>query len=232
MPAVIDQTLFPLDTPIPPGEAIESPTIDVSGARHITVNAILQSGSAGNIQRMIRFGYSAPGKSVWTVFQVDSFGPDNVLLTSLPVHGSELQVRVANQSSRPVTLVAWVYGVREAAASGVIDQSLFRSETPIPPGDPIDSPIIDVSGAQHLTVNVLVSGERAKIQRSIVFVHRQQDGRKVAIGFPADTFGSAPQLWTLLPSVHGSSLQVSLANQSSQPARVYAAWVYGVRQAS
>jgi hypothetical protein len=108
----------------------------------------------------------------------------------------------------------------------VIKEILFLPRTPLPPGQSVDSELIDVSGAQHLTVNVALERIFQNVECRIHF------GMEGAAFFTlkTETF-SRPELLTLVP-VHGPVLQVTLRNNGPDPAGIFAGWVYGVREAS
>jgi hypothetical protein len=108
---------------------------------------------------------------------------------------------------------------------GVINETLFPAG-PIPPGESIFSPMLDVGGAQHVAVNTLIRQPNFNVQRVITFQHTPTD--EFAAPFQIDNFGSTLQLYTLVP-VHGPTLQVELRNLGSEPEHVDLAWVYGVR---
>jgi hypothetical protein len=108
----------------------------------------------------------------------------------------------------------------------VIDVVLFPKGKVIPPGDMIITGPIDVSGAQHLTVNVVLGDPLTNVVCDIRF------GRANEI-FPQqrNTIGESRILLAVVP-VHGPQLAVSLANNGSQPNRVDYATVYGIREAT
>ena len=103
----------------------------------------------------------------------------------------------------------------------------------IPPGESIESREIDVGGAQHVTVNVSISGAGASVECEILFVHRFGGGVGLAhvhtetMNPSEDRFS---RLYVFLP-VHAPSLLVRLTNVGNETARTFHGWVYGVRMA-
>jgi hypothetical protein len=116
---------------------------------------------------------------------------------------------------------------------GVIDQFLFPPVTVIPPGEFLESDIIDVSGVQYLSVNMEVGGEEAEpitdVERRILFGRDKPDDGHGFLALHTDTFGPSGELMTFTP-VHGPRLFVTVQNNSNQRAFLHWATVYGIRE--
>jgi hypothetical protein len=116
----------------------------------------------------------------------------------------------------------------------VIHRILFRPQTPIPPGQTVDSNEIDVGGAQQVTVRVGIQGAVADVEYEIVFIHREASGGAAFVPVQTDTFSpheGDPDSASMLTSVQviAPILLVALTNKGSEPASTFHSWVYGVR---
>jgi hypothetical protein len=109
----------------------------------------------------------------------------------------------------------------------VIEDTLFLQGTSIPPGESILSNTFRVSGAEHITVNVVLKSPAQNVQRTILFTRSVPSGDSTTIPQRTDTIGETGHLWSLVP-VHGSLLEVELTNRGSQPAEILYAAIYGV----
>jgi len=117
----------------------------------------------------------------------------------------------------------------------LIDKFIFAPLTEVPPGATFESEVVDVSGAQYLSVDLEVvapDADSLDVERSILF------GREVPVpgaefrGFLAlhtDTFGPTGQLLTFTP-VHGRRLFVTVTNNGSGRVLINFATVYGIRE--
>lgn len=112
----------------------------------------------------------------------------------------------------------------------VIDGDLFESQTPLPPTQRIVSRIIDVSGAQHVSVNVALTPpvDTEKILCAIFF---GRSGHNDFLPLPVESFGPANTVMITSVPVSGRKLQVIVENQGSQATAIHLGTVYGVREA-
>jgi hypothetical protein len=108
----------------------------------------------------------------------------------------------------------------------VIEDALFSAGHAIAPGESVLSNTFRVSGAQHITVNVVLKSPVQNVQRTILF---EQDTHLKVPPTPqqTDTIGETGHLWSVVP-VHGPLLTVELTNRGSQPAEIRYATIYGV----
>jgi hypothetical protein len=108
---VIDTTLFPPGTPIPPGGSISSEVITVSGAEHVAVNVVLRSPNQ-DVYRIIFSGRRLRTEGTGRPQQTDSIGETGNLWSLVPVHGPLLAVGLENRGSQPAEVdYATLYGV-------------------------------------------------------------------------------------------------------------------------
>ena len=124
----------------------------------------------------------------------------------------------------------------EAADAEVIDVVLFPQGKQIPPGKTIGMrAAIDVSGAQHITVNVEIFPNTGSVWRRISFGRRREDEeisdlvQQKVDRFAETTSGGTGILLTFVP-VHGPLLDVELQNRGDKPVDVLYATVYGIRE--
>jgi hypothetical protein len=107
----------------------------------------------------------------------------------------------------------------------VIDQHLIENATPLPPGGSVESHVIDVRGAQWVSVNVGIRNNDPNVRRTIYF------GRTTNNAFAplrTDSFAEANSLLTSVP-VCGPELFVIVENRGSQ-ATICDGTVYGLRE--
>jgi hypothetical protein len=108
----------------------------------------------------------------------------------------------------------------------VIDEQLFEADTPIKPREEIRSRLIDVRGAQHVSVNLFrgPGGGAGIINSNIAFcrtansrlVHHRHDAFEISLSI------SIP--------VCGPLFVISVQSELSAPT-ICGGWVYGVRDA-
>lgn len=115
----------------------------------------------------------------------------------------------------------------------VIDQFLFPPVTEIPPGEGLESDVIDVSGVQYLSVDMEVGGEETEritdVERRILFGREKPNDGEGFLALHTDTFGPTGQLMTFTP-VHGPRLFVTVQNNSNKRAFLHWSTVYGIRE--
>jgi hypothetical protein len=117
----------------------------------------------------------------------------------------------------------------------VIDVVLFPKGTRIPPGKTIGTESINVSGAQHITVNVEIHPNTGSVRRIISFGRRREDEeiadfvQQKLDPFAEITSSGIGILLTFMP-VHGPLLTVDLQNRGDKPVDVLYATVYGIRE--
>jgi hypothetical protein len=107
----------------------------------------------------------------------------------------------------------------------VIDEHLIENATPLPPGASIQSRVIDVRGAQRVSVNVSIVNNDVNVRRRIFF------GRTTNNAFAplrTDAFGATNSLLTSVP-VCGPELLVVVENTGTQ-ATTCDGTVYAVRE--
>lgn len=94
----------------------------------------------------------------------------------------------------------------------VIYETLITNATPLPPGGRINSRVIDVRGAEQVSVNVSITNLDHNIRRTIFF------GPSTNNGFAplrTDDFGATNHLLTAVP-VSGPEVFVVVENHGTQ----------------
>jgi hypothetical protein len=107
----------------------------------------------------------------------------------------------------------------------VIDEHLIENATPLPPGGRIESHVIDVRGAQLVSVNVGIRNRDANVRRTIFFGRTTNNA---FAPFRTDDFAEANSLLTSVP-VCGPELFVIVENAGSQ-ATICDGTVYAIRE--
>jgi hypothetical protein len=108
----------------------------------------------------------------------------------------------------------------------VIDEQLFEADTPVPPGGTIRSRLIDVRGAQHVSVNLFRgTGGGAGVFNSNIAFCRTADSRLVH--HRHDIFDIS---LSISVPVCGPLFEISVHSAISGPTTC-GGWVYGVRDA-
>lgn len=107
----------------------------------------------------------------------------------------------------------------------VIYEHLIANATPLPPGAAVQSRIIDVRGAQNVSVNVSIGNLDRNIQRGIYFGPTTNNGYAP---LREDNFGQTNHLLTSVP-VCGPELFVEVRNLGSNNSDC-SGTVYAVRE--
>jgi hypothetical protein len=106
----------------------------------------------------------------------------------------------------------------------VIFETLIDNATPLPPGGRIESNVIDVRGAERLSVNVSITNVNPNVRRTIYFGPTTNNANAP---LRTDDFGHTNSLLTSVP-VCGLRMFVIVENQSTEDYTCDGT-VYGVR---
>jgi hypothetical protein len=111
MPEVVFTTLIADATPLPPGADVESPVINVSGARQVNIMISIINTDAA-VTWTILFGRTT--NNGFARCRQGTFGSGGGLVTiSIPVFGTEMFVEVENKGQHNQRVDAKVYFIRE-----------------------------------------------------------------------------------------------------------------------
>ncbi|PZR99677.1 MAG: hypothetical protein DLM67_03300 [Candidatus Nephthysia bennettiae] len=94
----------------------------------------------------------------------------------------------------------------------VIYETLIDNATALPPGGRIDSKVIDVRGADRVSVNVSITNVDANVQRTIYFGPTTNNA---VAPLRTDSFANSNHLLTSVP-VCGPELYVVVENHGTQ----------------
>jgi len=94
----------------------------------------------------------------------------------------------------------------------VIYETLIDNATALPPGGRIDSKVIDVRGADRVSVNVSITNVDANVSRTIYFGPTTNNA---VAPLRTDSFGNGNHLLTSVP-VCGPELYVVVENHGTQ----------------
>jgi hypothetical protein len=116
---------------------------------------------------------------------------------------------------------------------GVIDEQLFETDTvAVPAGDrTIESRLIDVRGAQHISVSLFLGPEGGDALLTCNIGFLRTAGSRWVFSHAEVLRENNPALSRSVP-VGGPLLQVLVIGSSTSQAATVGGWVYGVREAS
>jgi hypothetical protein len=106
----------------------------------------------------------------------------------------------------------------------VIYETLIDNATPLPPGGKINSKVVDVKGADRVSVNVSITNRDANVRRTIYFGPATNNA---LVPLRTDNFGSSNDLLTSVP-VCGLEVFVVVENHGTQQYTCDGT-IYGVR---
>jgi hypothetical protein len=112
---------------------------------------------------------------------------------------------------------------------GVIDEQLFETDTPVPTGGTINSRLIDVRGAQHVSVSLFLGPERGNVTLNCNIGFRRTADSQLVFHRAEALRDERPTLSISVP-VCGPLLQVHVVSSPESEAATCGGWVYAVRE--
>ena len=111
MPEIVYETLIDNATPLPPGGQVQSPVIDVSGAREVNIMVGIINTDAA-VDWAVHFGPTT--NNAYAPCRVGTFGSlQGKVAISVPVFGTGMFVVVKNKGQNSQSVDGKVYFIRD-----------------------------------------------------------------------------------------------------------------------